>query len=150
MSYKSLHKAAEVIAADTIRLAQRAIDEALGQGGRDSRLKDSLLTQINVSPDSVVVNLLMDNYVNYIDQGRKPRSGKLVPIDQLRDWALDAGIDADNGTLYAISQAIWRDGIAPRPILAKIEQYADEAFEDRWADLLMDAVIDDLVTYFNQ
>lgn len=150
MAYKSLYKAAEIIAAELVVLAQRAIGEAMGKEGRDSRLAESLLTKIDFSGDSLVVRLLMDNYVSYIDQGRKPRSGKLVPIDELRDWALQAGIDADNGTLYAVSQSIWRDGIAPRPILTKIEDYADEAFDNRWADLLFDALIDDLVKYFNQ
>ncbi|WP_101688273.1 hypothetical protein [Dysgonomonas massiliensis] len=150
MSYKALYRAGEVITSEMVALAQRAIGEALGKEGSSSRLADSLLTEIDLSGDSLVIKLLMDNYVGYIDRGRKPRSDKLVPIDELRDWALEKGIDVDNGTLYAISQAIWRDGIAPRPILSKIEEYADRAFDERWADLLMDALIDDLTTYFNQ
>lgn len=150
MSYKALYRAGEVIAAEMVALARRAIGEALGKEGSSTSLADSLLTEIDMSDESLVIKLLMDNYVGYIDHGRKPRSGKLVPIDELRDWALEKGIDAGNGTLYAISQAIWRDGIAPRPILSKIEEYADRAFDERWADLLMDALIDDLTTYFNQ
>lgn len=150
MSYKALYRAAEVIAAEMVALAQRAIGEALGKEGSSSNLADSLLTEIDLSGDSLVIKLLMDNYIGYIDQGRKPQSGKLVPIDELREWALKVGIDADNGTLYAISQAIWRDGIAPRPILSKIEEYTDRAFDERWADLLIEALIDDLTKYFNQ
>lgn len=148
MITQSLRKAVQLIADELLLLARQVIDQSAE--GTDFRLKDSLSASVEANANSVVISLLMDNYVEYIECGRKPRSGKMPPIDQLRDWAISRGISPTNDTLYAISYAIWRDGIEPRPVISLIEERIDKAFDQRWADWLMEAVVDDLVKYFNQ
>lgn len=146
----SLEKVTEVIASDLVRLTQEVINENLGKQHVESRLADSVVAKINLQGDSLVIELLMNNYIDYIENGRKPRTGRMPSINSLRDWALQYGVDTDNDTLYAIAQAIWRDGIAPRPILTKLDEQISEAFDSRWSDLLFEALIADLTKYFNQ
>lgn len=148
MISQSLQKATQVIADELLLLARQVIDQSAD--GQDFRLKDSLSTSIDMSGGSLVISLLMDNYIEFIEKGRKPHSGKMPPIDALRDWAISRGISPTNDMLYAISYAIWRDGIEPRPILALIDERVAQAFDEHWADLLMEAVLDDLNKYFNQ
>lgn len=114
----------------------------------DSALCRNMDVEVQHGKQSVVMNLLLDNYVEFIDKGRKPFSGKKPPIDALRDWALARGIPADNPTLWAISTAIQRDGYEARPILATLEQRIESYVENEWADKLLESVTESLTKYF--
>lgn len=145
MGSEAIIKVMEAIAADVLKLSHIVME--------DNNLKGSALdknTQVTVkqSADSIVIETLFDNYVDYIEQGRKPMSGKQPPIDALRDWALSRNIPADNDTLFLISRAIWRDGIEARPILSTLEEEIEKAFDERWADQLFEAITDELTKYF--
>lgn len=145
------------IADEVKRLAQIILsDDKIGANKktgkntlRDSSLYDNVRVEIQNTEQSVVIQALFDNHIDYIEQGRKPRSGKQPPIDALRDWALSRGIPTDNSTLFLISRAIWRDGYQPRPILATLEEEIERRFENEWSDLLMDAITEELITYFS-
>ncbi|MDU1891420.1 MAG: hypothetical protein E6767_12095 [Dysgonomonas sp.] len=101
---------------------------------KSSALENSAQVEVLNQGQSVVVRVLFDNYIEYIENGRKPRSGKQPPLDALRDWALERGIPTDNSTLFLISRAIWRDGYEGRPILATLEEEIERLFEDKWAE----------------
>lgn len=146
MMTPALQKAVDVITSELLSIAREVIAQQTDK--KTSRLADSLSAGVQYGKDSLVISLLMDNYVEYLEMGRKPRSGKMPPIDQLRDWAIERGIDPSNDTLYAISYAIWRDGVAPQPILSLVDERVDKAFDERWAEMLMEAVMKDLVDYF--
>lgn len=139
-------EAIEAIANDVQMLAQTVLkDNSLS----DSALYDNIKVEIKSLSEPVVIEVLFDNYIEYIEKGRKPNTGRKPPIDALRDWALARGIPADNSTLWAISTAIQRDGYEGRPLLAALEEKIEEYFEREWADKLFDAAMEELTNYFN-
>lgn len=152
----AITKVIEAIAADVLKLSQTILsDNKVGTNAktgrntlRSSALQDSVRVEIRKMGDSVVIETLFDNYIDYIEQGRKPRTGKQPPIDALRDWALSRGIPTDNSTLFLIGRAIRRDGYEGRPVLATLEEEIEKQWDDKWADMLLDAVTDELSKYF--
>ncbi len=150
-------KVVEEIGRDIVALAQFVIDnDSIGMNKkfRKNTLKDSLLLRdvdsrvsFGSNGDNVVIEVLFNNYIDYIEKGRRP--GKMPPVNALKEWAQSRGIPTDNGTLYAIANAIKRDGIEGRPILATLEQRIEDSFENHWADKLFDAMISELNEYFN-
>ena len=152
---KGIEKVIENIANDVLTLAKKIVGEELSANKRPNKgvLKNSALqndVQVKVlqMQGQVVIQTMFNNYLDYIEQGRKPRSGKQPPIDALREWALSRGIPTDNSTLFLIGRAIWRDGLQARPILATLEEKIEEQFEDQWADLLFESITDELNKYF--
>lgn len=150
-------KIVEEIGRDIVALAQFVIDnDSIGMNKKTGRntLKDSLLIRdvdsrfsFGGNGDNVVIEVLFNNYVDYIEKGRHP--GKMPPVSALKEWAQSRGIPTDNGTLYAIANAIKRDGIEGRPILATLEQRIEDNFENDWADKLFEAMRSELNEYFN-
>lgn len=112
---------------------------------RNSRLKRWALIDATEIPFIV---LTVNDYIEYIESGRKPMAKK-VPIAALKEWAMRKGIKSDNKTLYAIQQAIYRDGISPRPIMATFYEMLEKEWETRLADKLFDAITISLEKYFN-
>lgn len=151
-----LQKVIEAITADIITLAQIVMDDdGIGINNktgkdtlRDSSLLQDMKVDISERDNSIVIDLLFDHYIEYIEQGRKPRTGKQPPIDALRDWALARNIPADNSTLFLISRAIWRDGFEGRPILATLEEEIDKHFEEEWADMILEAMMSEVEKLF--
>ncbi len=135
----------EAIAADVLKLSHLVMES---NNLKDSALDRDVQVSVKQVADSIIIETLFDNYVDYIEQGRKPMSGKQPPIDAVRDWALSRNIPADNDTLFLISRAIWRDGIEARPILSTLEEEIEKAFDERWADQLFEAITDELTKYF--
>lgn len=149
-------KAVQAIASDILRLSHAVLaNNGIGTNPKTgvNTLKESLLAkdmkvEIRSLDNPIVIETLFDNYIDYIDRGRKPRQGKQPPIDALRDWALMHGIPTDNSTLFLISRAIWRDGQAARPILATLDEAIAREFERKWADMLFEATTEELNKYF--
>lgn len=152
----AITKAMEAIAADVLKLSQTILsDRNIGTNTKtgkntlkNSALEDSVRVEIRKMGESVVIETLFDNYISYIEQGRKPRTGKQPPIDALRDWALSRGIPTDNSTLFLIGRAIWRDGYEGRPVLATLEEEIEKQWDGKWADMLFDTIMDELNKYF--
>lgn len=145
-----LKKVIEVIASEMLALAQAVTSEVDAGSLKGRSLCDTIRTQVREQDGGVVISLLFDNYIEYIENGCAPKQGKRPPTDDLREWAIKNGIQPDNDTLYALSEAIWHDGIEPRPILATLEERITGQFDARWADMLFEALIDDLTKYFNE
>lgn len=133
------------MASDILALAREVL---ANYSLHDSALSRNADVKVQQGGQSVVVELLLDNYIEFVENGRKPFSGKKPPIDALRDWALTRNIPADNSTLWAISTAIQRDGYEGRPILATLEQRIESCIENEWADKLLDHLVGELAQYF--
>ncbi|SBW07054.1 hypothetical protein [uncultured Dysgonomonas sp.] len=152
----AITKVIEAIAADVLKLSQTILsDNKVGTNAKtgkntlkSSTLQESVRVEIRKIGDSVVIETLFDNYIDYIEQGRKPCTGKQPPIDALRDWALSRGIPTDNSTLFLIGRAIRRDGYRGRPVLAMLEEEIEKQWDGKWADMLFDAITDELSKYF--
>lgn len=132
------------IAEDILSLAHLILDE---NGLRNSALKENARCTVEASGNPVIT-LLFDDYIDYIEQGRKPDSGATPPISELRDWAQRKGIPTTNDVLYAIAEAIRKQGMAPRPILAMLEREIEKSFENEWADQLFEAIVKELEVFF--
>lgn len=141
-----IQKVMEELGEEILFLAQSVLKEH----GIDekSKLYKNLKIEIDSSQPNTVTDSLYENYITYIENGRAPKTGKRPPIDALRDWAQNKGLPTDNGTLYAISTAIWRDGIEPRPILATLQERIEEYMDNEFNDKLMQAISEELNTYF--
>ena len=150
-------KIVEEIGRDIVALAQFVIDnDSVGvnkKAGKNT-LRDSLLIRdvdshvsFGGNGDNVVIEVLFNNYIDYIEKGRRP--GTMPPVSALKEWAQSRGIPTDNGTLFAIANAVKRDGIEGRPILATLEREIENSFENDWADKLFDSMTAELTEYFN-
>lgn len=113
----------------------------------DSQISENVqVTQI--AEDDPVINIIFSNYITYIEEGRRPDSAKMPPISAIRDWAERKGISTDNNILYAIAESIRRDGIAPRPIFAKIMEKVQYKYENEWSTTIEKIITEELDSYF--
>jgi hypothetical protein len=114
----------------------------------DSNLRKQIEKKIT-SNDNIIMSYYFNDYIVYIESGRR-KGAKMIPISALKSWADRKGIPSDNNTLYAISKAIVRDGIAPRPLMSMIMEnvtayIADNDFKD-----LFDSIVIDVSKFFNK
>lgn len=156
MSLQGVQFAGIHIARSFINLARSVMDDdAVGVNVKvgtntltDSALKENIESKVNAY-DDFVLTLLFNHYVEYVERGRRPKTGTKPDIEHLKDWAAKNGIPTDADTLWSISYAIWRDGIAGRPIFATLDKLIDGAFADEWAPRLFDALVEELDDFFN-
>ena len=94
---KGIEKVIENIANDVLTLAKTIVGEELSANKssnkgilKNSALQNDIQVKVVEMQGQVVIETMFNNYLNYIEQGRKPRSGKQPPIDALREWALSA------------------------------------------------------------
>ena len=81
---------------------------------------------------NIVIELLLNNYVKYIESGRK-KGSKFPPIEAIRQWAKNKLGKEDNLTIYKIRSAIVRDGIKPRPFMYKVLETIDRKWDGEWS-----------------
>lgn len=145
-------KAIIEIAKDILALWQKvlATDIGINKKTRINTLSDSNLSK-DIYIDSNLSTILFNynDYAEYIESGRKPHARK-VPIDALREWAKEKGISTDNNVLYAIREAIYRDGISPRPIFSVFEEMLDKNWDETYAEYLFITITEHLEKYFKQ
>ena len=81
---------------------------------------------------NIVIELLLNDYVKYIESGRK-KGSKFPPIEAIRQWAKNKLGKQDNLTIYKIRSAIVRDGIKPRPFMYKVLETIDKKWDGEWS-----------------
>ncbi len=163
---RRLEQALEDLGNEVIKHFREVMDSSMGinQKTGTNTLKDSNLYKqmdMKVYPDREMVEVLINSYAEYVDMGRmshaevktgnfKPmKNSGFPPLDVLRDWAQRKGIPTDNRTLYLIGRSIAINGIRPRPVFS----YAWRDLEDmlpEYLDKLFEAIINDLVEWFNK
>ena len=86
---------------------------------------------------NIVIELLLNNYVQYIESGRRKstKANKVAPppIEAIREWAKKKLGKQDNLTIYKIRSAIVRDGIKPRPFMYKVLETIDKKWDGDWS-----------------
>ena len=98
---------------------------------------------------NIVIELLLNDYVQYIESGRKSGS-KFPPIKPIRDWAKKKLGKEDNLTIYKIRSAIVRDGIKPRPFMYKVLETIDKKWDGEWSSELFQELTKIIDEFFNQ
>lgn len=112
----------------------------------DSRLRASVQSEL-VSSGDIVVNLLMANWIIYVEHGRR-RGAKMPPPEPIAEWCKRRGLPSDNNTVWKICRAISEDGIAPRPVMAKAFEIMDREFDERWSDRIFEEITKELDKLF--
>lgn len=106
------------------------------------------LSVISTSDGDLVFDIMLNDYITYIESGRR-KGAKMPPVEPIVRWARKHGIPTDNSTIYLIRRAISRDGIKPRPIMAKVFEELDNSWDDGWSDRLFKIIIEQLDKFFN-
>lgn len=107
----------------------------------DSNLYKELKVEVNDSSD--IFKVLYNYYLEYIEQGRKPKAKK-VPIKDIIEWCKRKGINSDNNTAYAIQQSIYMKGIPAKPILNYVDKTIDMYWERKWSDDIFQEIINQI------
>ena len=98
---------------------------------------------------NIVIELLLNDYVQYIESGRKKGSNP-PPIEAIRQWAKNKLGKEDNLTIYKIRSAIVRDGIKPRPFMYKVLETIDRKWDGEWSSELFQELTKIIDEFFNQ
>ena len=98
---------------------------------------------------NIVIQLLLNDYVQYIESGRKAGS-KFPPIQPIVQWAKKRNIPTDNSTIFLIRRAIAEDGIRPRPFMYKVLETIDNKWDGEWSSDLFNELTKIIDEFFNK
>ena len=98
---------------------------------------------------NIVIQLLLNDYVQYIESGRKAGS-KFPPIHPIVQWAKKRNIPTDNSTIFLIRRAIAEDGIRPRPFMYKVLETIDKKWDGEWSSELFNELTKIIDEFFNK
>ena len=98
---------------------------------------------------NIVIQLLLNDYVQYIESGRKAGS-KFPPIQPIVQWAKKRNIPTDNSTIFLIRRAIAEDGIRPRPFMYKVLETIDKKWDGEWSSDLFNELTKIIDEFFNK
>ena len=98
---------------------------------------------------NIVIELLLNDYVQYIESGRKAGS-KFPPIQPIVQWAKERGIPTEKSTIVLKRRAIAEDGIKPRPFMYKVLNTIDKKWDGEWSSELFQELTKIIDEFFNQ
>lgn len=76
-----------------------------------------------------LVKVLIHDYYLYINDGSN-YTNYPPPIEAIRKWCDETdGLDADNSTVFAIRQAIFKRGLRARPFMGDVDEGIDDLFD---------------------
>lgn len=151
----SLDKIVKSIANDILSIARmilesnNLINEKVGRNtiAPDSELYKTLKVESRNDGD-IVFDMMLNDYLVFIESGRRA-GAKFPPVEPIVRWCKEKGIPTDNSTIFLIRRAIARDGINPRPIMAKVFEELDRAWDNEWSDRLFDIIMETINKFFN-
>lgn len=144
-----------VQAARDIMDSDVGINEKVGKNTLShSDLYKNIDTQIIQGSDNIVLRMMFNYYIEYIEWTRPKRYGKRPPVADIIVWLRKKKIPTHNRNImsaaYAISYAIWRDGHKGRPIFRTLEEQLDDRWEKDWSETLFNDIIKELTLYFEK
>lgn len=107
------------------------------------------LSVIATNDGDLVFDIMLNDYITYIESGRR-KGAKFPPVEPIVRWAREHGIPTDNSTIYLIRRAISRDGVEPRPVMAKVFEELDNSWDNGWSDKLFDIIMEKIDKFFNE
>lgn len=125
--------------------------------GKNTLVGSNLYKQIKQSwketGDNVVIDTFFNHYIEFIESGRMPKKGKRPPVLEIAKWLRRKHIVSSNENImkvaYAVSYVIWRDGYKARKVLEALDKYVDSGFENKYADMIFDALFKEVDDYFS-
>lgn len=155
-----LAKIIQEITEDIIRAARQVMSSDVGineKVGFNTLHGSNLYKQISTSwketGDNVVIDTFFNHYIEFIESGRMPKKGKRPPVLEIAKWLRRKHIVSSNENImkvaYAVSYVIWRDGYKARKVLEALDKYVDSGFENKYADMIFDALFKEVDDYFS-
>ena len=124
--------------------------------GKNTLVGSNLYKQISTQfkqDDNIVINLFFNHYIEFIESGRMPKKGKRPPVFEIAKWLRRKHIVSSNENImkvaYAVSYVIWRDGYKSRKIIEALDKYVDSQFDEKYADMIFDALFKEVDDYFS-
>lgn len=139
---------------DIAALVRMVMDSNVGVNqkvGRNTLSDSDIYRTLSVratNDGDLVLDIVLNDYIQYIESGRR-KGAKFPPVEPIVRWCKEKGIPSDNSTIFLIRRAIARDGIAPRPIMAKVFDELDRAWDSEWSDKLFDIIMETINKFFN-
>ena len=124
--------------------------ELIEQGHQASgNLVNSFEQRIIEVPNSIVIEILMDEYGIYVNEGRKT-GGKKVPINVLVDWierkAIVNGDKEVKSLAFAIQQTIHKEGIPTKGSF----KFSNNGRRKGFIDFVIDNELDNAINELEQ
>ena len=124
------------------KLIQILTEELIKAGKKASgKLINSLKVDVKPVGEAIFqVLLTSEDYLKYVDKGRKP--GSYVPIRALKEWTRYRGIPEE--AAYAINNKIFRFGIAPTNVIKKTQdrmKNETDIIEEAYAEYISSIII---------
>lgn len=134
---------------DIMALVRAVMDSPYGTNDKlkGSDVYKDMAVDVDID-DNIVINLMLNNYIDYIEKGRK-KGAEFPPVEPIVKWAKEHGIPTDNSTIFLIRRAISRDGIAPRPIMAVAFEEFDKKWDKEWSDEIFDEIMKIIDEFFD-
>ena len=125
--------------------------------GKNTLVGSNLYKQIKQSwketGDNVVIDTFFNHYIESIESGRMPKKGERPPVLEIAKWLRRKHIVSSNDNImrvaYAVSYVIWRDGYKARKVLEALDKYVDSQFDNKYADMIFDALFKEVDDYFS-
>ena len=118
--------------------------------GVNTLVDGRIFQEIDVNTEDLeVVNLLVNDYIQYIESGRKP--GSYPPPNVIAEWCQRRGIPSDNSTVFLICRSIYENGIPARPIFDGDGGVWEEIEREWsvWSELIFNTIMQHLSEEFN-
>ncbi len=122
----------------------------LKQAGKSASgaLINSIDSRIVVDAETAFIELLANDYLEYVDQGRKP--GKYPPIRAISEWCRIKGIESS--AAFPIARSIYKFGIKPTHVIQKttreietsptLNKKYDDVFTKNVEDLIYSQILE--------
>ena len=125
--------------------------------GKNTLVGSNLYKQISTSwketGDNVVIDTFFNHYIGYIEWDRPPEYGDPPPVIEIIKWLRRKHIVSSNENInsvaYVISRSIWKKGHKGRKIFDMLDKYVDSGFENKYADMIFDALFKEVDDYFS-
>ena len=155
-----LAKIMKEITEDILKGAREIMSSDIGinqKVGKNTLVGSNLYNQIKwnfqQNDDNIVINLFFNHYIESIESGRMPKKGKRPPVFEIAKWLRRKHIVSSNENIMkvadTVSYAIWRDGYKARKIIEALDKYVDSNFDEKYADMIFNALFQEVDDYFS-
>jgi|GEM_PF-1381029 hypothetical protein len=111
---------------------------------RDKQRKEDVIVKVAGTANSSTLSVIEVIYNNIIEWDRKPQTGEMPSVSDIKEWAQAKGLKTDNSTINLIRHNLWWSGYSGQPLWDAIEKGIDKNFEDKWSDRIMDIITEEV------
>ena len=150
------------ISKDIVEAARRIMASDVGINQKTKPPKNTLVgsnlyKQIKRSwkedGDNIVIDTFFNYYIESIESGRMPKKGDRPSVFEIAKWLRRKHIVSSNENIMkvadTVSYAIWRDGYKARKITEALDKYVDSNFDEKYADMIFNALFQEVDDYFS-